>query len=276
MNDLAPNDYEAFRKLAEEGTVVPVMRRVMADLLTPVAAYLKIQRHSPYSFLLESVEGGEKVARYSFLGFNPETIVRSRDGRVTVETAQGREETDEPMLTVLRRLTGQNIPVRLPDLPPFVCGAVGYMSYDAVRWFEKIPDAHANDLDLDDAVMMFFSRVLAFDHVRHQIHLIANVFTDGRTSNLEADYQRAIDDIDAFAAQLEDPIEPLPRSEAAYSPGSISAGTAGVFHPLPDFARANRSRSFRGQQRHRPSGGIFGKALDQRRSSFGRLHSSFE
>lgn len=214
MNELIPNSYEEFRKLAEQGTVVPVVRRIMADLLTPVAAYLKIQRHSPYSFLLESVEGGEKVARYSFLGFNPETIVRSRNGRVTIETAEGREETDEPMLNVLRRLTGQDIPVRLPDLPPFVCGAVGYMSYDAVRWFERIPDTHANDIDLDDAVMMFFSRVLAFDHVRHQIHLIANVFTGGRTSNLEADYQRAIDDIEAFAAQLEDPIELLPRSEA--------------------------------------------------------------
>jgi anthranilate synthase component I len=214
MNELTPKNYEGFRKLAEEGTVVPVVRRVMADLLTPVAAYLKIQRHSPYSFLLESVEGGEKVARYSFLGFNPETIVRSRDGRVTIETAQGVEVADQPMLAVLRRLAGQNIPVRLPDLPPFVCGAVGYMSYDAVRWFEKIPDTHPNDLDLDDSVMMFFSRVLAFDHVRHQIHLIANVFTDGRTSNLEADYQKAIDDLEAFAVQLEDPIDPLPRTEA--------------------------------------------------------------
>jgi len=87
MNELTPNSYEEFRKLAEEGTVVPVVRHIMADLLTPVAAYLKIQRHSPYSFLLESVEGGEKVARYSFLGFAPEYIVRSRAGKVTIETA---------------------------------------------------------------------------------------------------------------------------------------------------------------------------------------------
>src|SRR5262249_43226359 len=84
-----------FLKLAEEGTVVPVVKRVMADLLTPVAAYLKIERLSPYSFLLESVEGGEKVARYSFLGFEPDTIVRSRARKVTIEADSSVEETDE-------------------------------------------------------------------------------------------------------------------------------------------------------------------------------------
>src|ERR1044071_7270174 len=140
MNQFSPQSYEEFIRQAAQGTVVPVSKRVMADLLTPVAAYLKFERLSPYSFLLESVEGGEKVARYSFLGFSPETVVSSRAGRVIIETAGGRQETDQPMLQVLRRLSGEHIPVRLPDLPPFVCGAVGYMSYDAVRWFEKIPD----------------------------------------------------------------------------------------------------------------------------------------
>lgn len=195
--------------------MVPVVKRVMADLLTPVAAYLKIERLSPYSFLLESVEGGEKVARYSFLGFDPEIIVRSRAGKVTIETESGKEETGEPMLTVLRRLSGQHLPVRIPDLPPFVCGAVGYFSYDAVRWFEKIPDSHDDTIGIDDAVMMFFSRLLAFDHVRHQIHVIANVFTDGAVEGLEAKYRKAIDAIDAVEARLEDAIEPLMQSQAS-------------------------------------------------------------
>ena len=209
MNNYLPPSYEEFLKLADEGTVVPVVKRVMADLLTPVAAYLKIERLSPYSFLLESVEGGEKVARYSFLGFDPEIIVRCRAGKVTIESESGKEETDQPMLTVLRRLSGQHLPVRFPDLPPFVCGAVGYFSYDAVRWFEKIPDSHEDAIGIDDAVMMFFSRLLAFDHVRHQIHVIANVFTHGTSEGLEAKYRKAIDDIDAIEARLEDPIEPL-------------------------------------------------------------------
>jgi anthranilate synthase component I len=215
MQNLAPQSYEEFLKLAREGTVVPVVKSVMADLLTPVAAYLKIERLSPYSFLLESVEGGEKVARYSFLGFNPQTVVSSRAGKIRIETEKGVEETLQPMLSVLRRLSGEHIPVRLPDLPPFVCGAVGFMSYDSVRWFEKIPDDNPDDLGIDDAVMMFFSRLLVFDHVRHQIHLIANVFTGGKTDGLEEEHRAALDDIDAMEARLGDQIEPLPRRSLA-------------------------------------------------------------
>jgi anthranilate synthase component 1 len=213
MSVLSPQTYQDFLTLAGQGTVVPVVKRVMADLLTPVAAYLKIEPLSPYSFLLESVEGGEKVARYSFIGFAPETVVRSRENKITVETTSGKEETGQPMLDVLRRVSGRHIPVRFPDLPPFVCGAVGYWSYNAARWFEKIPDSHPDDLGIDDAVMMFFSRLLVFDHVRHQIHLIANVFTDGKTYGLEAVYQKALDDIEAIEARLDHPIEPLPRRE---------------------------------------------------------------
>lgn len=213
MNNYTPISYEKFLQQAAEGTVVPVYKRVMADLLTPVAAYLKIERLSPYSFLLESVEGGEKVARYSFLGFDPHTIVRSNKGTVTIETEGNKQTVDQPMLTVLRRLAGQHIPVKLPDMPPFVCGAVGYIGYDAVRWFEKVPDKNPDDLNIDEAVMMFYSRLLVFDHVRHQIHLIANIFTNGKTEGLEGEYQRAIDDIESMEAHLEDAIEPLPRTE---------------------------------------------------------------
>lgn len=211
-DSLTPSTYQEFIKLASEGTVVPVVKRVMADLLTPVAAYLKIERLSPYSFLLESVDGGEKVARYSFLGFDPQVIVRSRGGKVIVESEIGAKHLDEPMLTMLRRLSGRHIPVRKPDLPPFLGGAVGYLSYDTVRWFENIPDAHPDDIEMDDAVMMFFPRLLAFDHVKHQIHLIANVFTGGKTEGLETEYRRAVDEIEAIEARLEDPIEPLPTS----------------------------------------------------------------
>jgi len=211
MNNLRPETYEDFLTLAREGTVVPVVKRVMADLLTPVAAYLKIERLSQYTFLLESVEGGEKVARYSFLGFDPEIIVRCTGGKVTIQRQSDTEETDEPMLTVLRRLSGQHIPVRFADLPPFVSGAVGYWSYDAVRWFERIPDSHKDDIGIDDAVMMFFSRSLVFDHARHQIHVIANVFTGGKTEGLEEQYREAVDFIETMEARLEDPIDPLPR-----------------------------------------------------------------
>jgi anthranilate synthase component 1 len=215
VNSLTPATYDDFLKLAQEGTVVPVVKRVMADLLTPVAAYIKIERLNPYSFLLESVEGGEKVARYSFLGYGPYTVVRGNGGKVTIEPASGeKQETDEPMLKVIRRLTGRFVPVRLPDTPPFTGGAVGYLGYDAVRWFEKIPDQNPDSIGTDDALMMFFSRILAFDHVKHQIHLIANVFTEGKTEGLEPEYKKAIDEIEEMEACLGDPVEPLPRRKA--------------------------------------------------------------
>ena len=211
INALTPQNYGEFEKLASEGTVVPVIKRVMADLLTPVAAYLKIEHASPYSFLLESVEGGEKVARYSFLGYDPHIVLSSRGGKVILESKTGEQVIDRPMLEVMRELTGKHVPVRLPDMPPFVGGAVGYLGYDAVRWFEKIPDKNPDSLGMDEALMMFFSRILAFDHVRHQIHLIASVFTGGRTSGLEFEYNQAVDDIEAMEARLEDATPPLPR-----------------------------------------------------------------
>jgi anthranilate synthase component 1 len=215
MNSLTPRNYSQFLELAREGTVVPVIKRVMADLLTPVSAYLRIEKLSPYSFLLESVEGGEKVARYSFLGYRPHTIVRSRAGKVLIETESKQEQTDEPMLKVLRRLSGKHIPARLPEVPPFVAGAVGYLGYDAVRWFENIPDKNPDDIGMDEAVMMFFSRLFAFDHVKQQVHLIANVFTGGKTEGLEAEYRAALDEIEAMEAVLQDPIQPLPRLVAS-------------------------------------------------------------
>jgi len=219
INSLTPRTYSEFEKLAAEGTVIPVIKRVMADLLTPVAAYLRIEHASPYSFLLESVEGGEKVARYSFLGYDPHLVLRARGGKVILKTKSGEEVVDQPLLEMMRHLMGKHVPVRLPEMAPFIGGAVGYLGYDAVRWFEKVPDKNPDTVGMDDAVMMFFSRLLAFDHVRHQVHLIANVFTGGRTSGLEYEYKQAIDDIEAMEARLEDPTPPLATpSERAGSP----------------------------------------------------------
>jgi anthranilate synthase component 1 len=253
MNEINPHTYDEFLRLAAEGTVVPVVKRVMADLLTPVAAYLKLERLSAHSFLLESIEGGEKVARYSFLGFDPEIIVRSRAGQVTIDRSGSIEQTDQPMISVLRRLSGQHIPVRALGLPPFVCGAVGYFGYDAARWFEKIPDSHADDVGIDDAVMMFFSRLLAFDHVQQQIHVIANVFTEGKTAGLELQYQKAIDDIEAMSARLEDPIVVLPRRPSAASKKVRSNLTKEQFERAVDAAKE-----------HIAAGDIFQVVLSQR------------
>ncbi|MEP7341912.1 MAG: anthranilate synthase component I [Acidobacteriota bacterium] len=219
MATFTSTTYEEFLSLAARGTVVPLVKTVMADLLTPVSAYLRIERHAERAFLLESIEGGEKIARYSFLGCEPHTIVRARGDQVTVERVGAASETlNRPMLDVLRDLMRRQQNVELPGLPPFSCGAVGYFGYDAVRWFERLPgiseDAAKDDLDIDTAVVMFFSNILAFDHVKHQIHIIVNVFTDGEQDGaaLRHKYIAACGELARLEASLAAPIEPPPSA----------------------------------------------------------------
>ena len=215
---MTPATYEEFLHLAEQGTVVPLVKTVMADLLTPVSAYLRIERQSPRAFLLESVEGGEKIARYSFLGCAPHTIVHARGNVVTIEKADGSQETVEaPMLDVLRDLMRPHRPVKLPGLPPFSAGAVGYFGYDAVRWFERLPAQAKDDLQMETACVMFFASLLAFDHVKHQIQIIANVFTDGETDGdrLREKYIAACSEIARLEASLGAPIALPPSARRA-------------------------------------------------------------
>ncbi|MGE0101867.1 MAG: anthranilate synthase component I [Blastocatellales bacterium] len=220
MSTIAPSSYEEFLALAGRGTVVPLVKTVMADLLTPVSAYLRIERRSARAFLLESVEGGEKIARYSFLGIEPHTIVRARnagdaDGEVEIErVGRGTEVRRQPMLDVLRDLMRPHRPVSVPGLPPFSCGAVGYFGYDAVRWFERLPGRAKDDLGIDTAVVMFFANLLAFDHVKNQIHIISNVFTDGENDGdtLRDRYIAACTEIARLEAALAAPVEVPPAA----------------------------------------------------------------
>jgi anthranilate synthase component 1 len=222
MPSITPATYEEFLAMAARGTVVPLVKTVMADLLTPVSAYLRIERQSPHAFLLESIEGGEKIARYSFLGCAPHTIVRARniirdgldDAEITIDRAGGAsEKIIAPILTVLRDLMREHRPVNVAGLPPFTGGAVGYFGYDAVRWFERLPSRAKDDLGVDAAVVMFYSSLLAFDHVKHQIQIIANVFTGGETDGerLREKYIVACGEIARLEASLAAPVE-LPAS----------------------------------------------------------------
>src|SRR6187402_2298980 len=128
--------FEEFVDLARRGTFVPVCREIMADLLTPVSAFLKIAEHSDYAFLLESVEGGEQVGRYSFLGKDPFLVLRGRGGRTTLEQSGTVTERPEPVLDVLRELMAEFTAPQVPGLPRFIGGAVGYLDYDTAESFE--------------------------------------------------------------------------------------------------------------------------------------------
>ncbi len=170
--------FETFSELAGRSTFVPVVKELVADLLTPVSAFLRIAEHSDYAFLLESVEGGEHVGRYSFLGKDPFVVLRSRDGRTIVERTGIVAESGEPFIGVLRKMMADFRSPFVAELPRFTGGAVGYLGYDTAAWFEPVPlqdESAPRDPALrDDAAFMIFDTVLAFDHVQHRILIIAN------------------------------------------------------------------------------------------------------
>ena len=198
-------DFKTFSRLAKQGNLVPVYENYTADLLTPVGAYLRIARDAKYSFLLESVEGGETIARYTFAGANPEEVFRSRGRVCALESHGKRVEFEENPVEQLRRLTARYHPVRVPELPPLIAGAIGYFAYDMVRLVEDIPSTGRDDLGLDDCVMMFYRGLVAFDHVRHRIWILRNVFTEDPGS-LREKYDAAVREIQRTRKLLDRPL----------------------------------------------------------------------
>ena len=186
---------EEVKKLQAQGNVIPVYKSVIADFLTPVSAFLKLEKDRSYAFLLESVEGGERIARYSFLGGDPFLLKRYRNGQPA--------DFMENLRATMERFHS----VSIPNLPPFTGGAVGYFGYDMVRTVEDIPNRGSDDLGVDDAVLMFYRTVLAFDHLRHQIHIISNVIADESQESLEVQYRKAVSEIAHLEALLRAPLE---------------------------------------------------------------------
>lgn len=204
-------DFEEFKKRATGGTIIPVVKTLLADTETPVSAYLKIRDRSTYSFLLESVEGGEKVARYSFLGSDPYLIFRSRGRSGTVRDLNTGKETrfNGDPIGELREITARYKTVDFPGLPRFTGGGVGYFSYDAVRLVEDIPDETRDDYSIDDILFMFFDTILVFDNIGHTISLISNVHTDG-PGTLENRYNEAVSRIEQLESLLAKRTAPKP------------------------------------------------------------------
>ncbi len=193
-------DFKQFSRLAREATLVPVVKSVSADLLTPVSAFLAIAEDEPHAFLLESIERGEQIGRYTFLGARPYMRVKAREGTVEIERGRKREVVQENIFQVVKRLLHEYKVASIAGLPPFTAGAVGYFAYDVVRQLEKIGDDAKDDLSLPDAELMFFDRLLAFDHLRHQIHIMAAA--DVSRESPRRAYDRALRDIAAIERKL--------------------------------------------------------------------------
>ncbi|MBI4289197.1 MAG: anthranilate synthase component I [Chloroflexi bacterium] len=207
-------DVDTFQRHSQQGKMVPIFREWPADLETPVSVFLKLRRAAP-AFLLESVERGEQLGRYSFIGASPsrslecsltEAVVRSRGNQERVRLALS--GGPDP-LHVLERLLGQSAPngvAKVAGLPRFFGGAVGYMGYDLVRFFEKLPPYAKDELGLPDAFFLFTDTVVIFDHIQHKMKVVTQVPAGAGSSA----YQEAVDRIDAVILKLE---KPLPRAE---------------------------------------------------------------
>ncbi len=220
-------DYKEFSRLAGEATLVPVVKSVAADLLTPVSAFLAIAAGEPDAFLLESVERGEQIGRYTFLGARPYMQVRARGGEIELRRGKKKEKRQGNAIQVIKELLRQHRPATVPGLPPFTAGAVGYFAYDAVRQLENIGEHAKDDFSLPDCILMFFDRLLAFDHLRHQIHIIATADVS-RESPRQA-YDQAAKDIAILEKKLASGLRPAHWSKAprpAKDKLKVHAGTS--------------------------------------------------
>jgi anthranilate synthase component 1 len=253
-------DFRQFQRLAKQGNLIPIYDVLRADLLTPVSAYLRIAQGARYSFLLESVEGGEKIARYTFAGAHPEEVFRYAGGACVMESRDRVvwEETDP--VSFLRNRIERFRPVRVPGLPPLIAGAIGYFSYDMVRLIERLPRRLRDELGLYDAMLMFYHGLIAFDHVRHRLWIVRNVFTEG-PGTLQAKYKAAVREIRETRKLLEKPV-------AAENPKSARKPVKRA--PLKvtsNFRRSEYLAAVRKCKNYIRAGDIFQVVLSQRFSA---------
>lgn len=192
---------EEFKQKAKQGNLIPVYQEILADMETPVSAFLKID-DGRHSFLLESIEGGEKWARYSFLGSQPSVIVKSfgRSVEVTTHGKTKQDSFDRDPLDVIKNVLSAYSPVLDQQLPRFFGGAVGFMGYDVVRFFENLPAQDKEGLDIPDMVFMVTDTLLIFDNITHMIKVVSNAHVKGKSA--EAAYQEATKKIDALVRKL--------------------------------------------------------------------------
>lgn len=193
--------FDNFTELAQQAPLVPVFRQLVSDTLTPVSAFCQI-RTGGCSFLFESVVGGEKVGRYSFLGADPFLQIEASGNRVTIRRPEKTETFDsaDPLQDLERLITGHRS-VQLPGLPRFCGGAVGYAGYDTVRYCERLPNAPTDDRHIPDLWFGFFDRMVMFDHINKTILVVALARTD--TGDLRAEYDRVAKRIDELCARLQ-------------------------------------------------------------------------
>ncbi|HCC69212.1 MAG TPA: anthranilate synthase component I [Nitrospiraceae bacterium] len=202
-------DFHEFEEKTRDGNLIPVYREILADLETPVSAFLKIKgRHR---FLLESVVGGEKWARYSFLGSNPSMIIEGKGRNITIKRGKQTEKTrfEKDPLEVISKELKKYRPVLIPGLPRFFGGLVGYMGYDTSRYFEKLPDYRRKGINLPDLFLMLTDTILIFDSLAQKIKVVSNAYVEGKDP--KDAYEEACGKIDEIVKRLHRKA-PLPKN----------------------------------------------------------------
>ena len=225
QNQTATPDEKQFLALARKRhTLIPVYRTVTADLETPVSAFLRIAAHEPEAFLLESVEGGERVGRYTFIGIRPYKKLVSRGTSLVATEGKRTRRFEGDIFEELKRALSEHRPARLPGLPPFTAGAVGFFAYDVVRQIERLPEKAVDELGVPDACLMFFDEVLAFDHVKKEIYLILTADLTREPDAAKA-YAKALRRLDRLEKQLAQPLFAAPKRRNATQPLQLTPRT---------------------------------------------------
>lgn len=263
MINCTPSQKE-FLQLSQQGNLIPVYQEMLGDLETPVAAYFKIAAKAKYSFLLESVDGQEKVSRYSFLARNPELVLQTKGKTATLTNfSKGKpivtshEVTDTP-LSFIRDVFKPYQFVKVPGLPRFCGGMVGYLGYDVVKFFERLPSNTTDDLNLPDTLFVLAKDLIIFDHLNHTIKVVAcaEVGIKDAVTQKKAAYENALKRIDRLVADLHKPLK--------YTPTTSTSKTRGLGQVSSNVSEAEFERMVNAAKKQIRAGEIIQVVLSQR------------
>jgi anthranilate synthase component 1 len=251
---------EEFSQLAKTYNVIPVSKTLLADTLTPVSAYLHLREGTTGSFLFESVEGGERIARYSFIGINPSLVMRCSGSETTIIDAGKNTTSKDNFFDLIDSVVRKFNHPSLPQLPRFTGGLVGFIGYDAIRFIEQIPCTVRNEAALEDSILGLFSTVIAFDHLKHQITIIVNAVIDTQT-----DFREAYDASLAAIALIEDRLA-MPLNKRQGFTRTNKGGITGQ-DITPEIPKDNFTAIVQKGKEHIHEGDIFQVVLSQRFST---------
>ena len=243
--------FPEFNSLAKKWKTVPVYTRILSDLLTPISAYLRLSKNSDYAFILESVEGGKRFSRYSFIGRNPEKIIRSQNGKTQFLKDGHWIDQAGQFLEILREIQQQYHTPKLQGLPHFTGGLIGFLGYESIVWVEDVPIYNEDELVLPDSEFMLYEDLIVFDHLKNEIILFSNVSIN-QDINLKSSYQKAMERIDIMGKDLHTDID-------YQTPQQFSN-----FETVSNFNTDEFTKSVKKAKEYIKAGDIFQLVLSQR------------